>query len=102
MHIPTYAHTCTRHTGTHTPTGVTVGSVHHARSPALKVRAEALALQALLCAAARGGQSVVLSGDFNVDEADGGAGRTWIPTAAMGDDARRFAHTYMHTHVCIY
>ena len=98
-HACTYAcaraplHLCTpcTHACVHAhATGATVGSVHQSRSPALKVKAEAIALQALLSAAARNGQSVVLSGDFNIDEADGGAGRTWIPGAAMGDDASRF------------
>ena len=71
----------------HFSNGTTVGSVHHARSPALKVKAEALALQALLGAAARRGLTVILCGDFNVDEAHGGAGRaSWVPGACKGDD----------------
>ena len=70
--------------------GVTIGAVHHARSPALKVKAEAIALQALLGAAAKGGRALVLCGDFNVDEADGGAGVLWKPGASVGDDEPRF------------
>ena len=71
----------------HFSNGTTVGSVHHARSPALKVKAEALALQALLGAAAKRGLTVILCGDFNVDEAHGGAGRaSWVPGACKGDD----------------